>query len=269
MADVNPFVDRVLDVVAFLTEDGHSHPLGEISAKLGLSKSATHRMLTALVARGWVEQELGTGFYRLTLRLPILAHRYLRSTRFLDVTQPVIDRLARASREHARLTAVVGNSLTWLAMAQGATSSLIFQGGSGKLPLHASANGKAWLATFSNEEASKIVLEKGFGAPGEFGPNAARSLSVFLDLLEETRRLGFGVNNEESEIGVITVAAAIRCAPKTPVVGTVSVSGPMARFSRELAEQVARDFVIPAAVELGEIWPLHAPGDRIERASAG
>ena len=268
MADVNPFVDRVLDVVAFLTEDTRSHALGEISAKLGWSKSATHRMLSALAARGWVEQESGTGFYRLTLRLPILAHRYLGETRFLDLTQPVIDRLAKASREHARLTAVVGNGLTWLAMAQGSTSSLIFQGGSQRLPLHAAANGKAWLATFSNEEATKIILEKGFGEPGEFGPNAVQSVAAFLERLEETRRLGFGTNVEESEVGVMTVAAVIRCAPQTPVVGTVSVSGPLARFSRERAEEVARELVIPAAAELGEIWPLRAPDGRVERASA-
>jgi IclR family acetate operon transcriptional repressor len=268
MADVNPFVDRVLDVVAFLTEEGRSHPLGEISARLGLSKPATHRMLAALVARGWVDQEAGTGFYRLTLRLPILAHRYLRATRFLDVTQPVIDRLARASREHARLTAVVGSGLTWLVMAQGATSSLIFQGGSGKLPLHASANGKAWLATLTNEEAIKLVLETGFGSPSEFGPNAARSVNVLLERIEETRRAGFGINIEESEIGVITVAAVIRLAPKSPVVGTVSVSGPSARFTVEIAKRVAQDFVIPAAAELGEIWPLHSSSDPVAQASA-
>jgi len=180
----------------------------------------------------------------------------------------VIDRLAKASREHARLTAVVGNGLTWLAMAQGSTSSLIFQGGSQRLPLHAAANGKAWLATFSNEEATKIILEKGFGEPGEFGPNAIQSVAAFLERLEETRRLGFGTNVEESEVGVMTVAAVIRCAPQTPVVGTVSVSGPLARFSRERAEEVARELVIPAAAELGEIWPLRAPGGRVERASA-
>ena len=268
MAEVNPFVDRVLDVVAFLTEDGRSRPLGEISARLGLSKAATHRMLRALSARGWVEQEAGTGFYRLTLRLPILAHRYLRSTRFLDVTQPVIDRLAQATREHARLTAVVGHGLTWLSMAQGATSGLVSQGGSGKLPLHASANGKVWLATLSNEEAIKLVLEKGFGEPGEFGPNAVRSVEELLKRLDETRRLGFGINIDESEIGVITVAAAIRCAPKSPVVGTVSVSGPSVRLTRERAEQVVHDLVLPAAAELGELWPLHAPGENLARASA-
>lgn len=256
MADVNPFVDRVLDVVAFLTEDATSRPLGEISARLGLSKSATHRMLSALVSRGWVDQDQDTGFYCLSLRLPILAHRYLRSTRFMDLTQPVLDRLARDSREHARLTAVSGDGLTWLSTAQGSTSGLIFQGG-GRLPLHASANGKAWLASLSEEIAVKLVLDKGFGEPGEFGPNAVQSIAELLKSLEETRRVGFAYNDEESEIGVITVAAPIRTSANNPVVGTVSVSAPSVRFTRERAEQVARELVIPTAAEFGEIWPLH------------
>ncbi|MBL8669877.1 MAG: IclR family transcriptional regulator [Alphaproteobacteria bacterium] len=268
MSVVNPFVDRVLDVVSFVAERARGCSLGEISGQLKLSKSATHRMLAALVARGWVEQESETGFYRLTLRLPAMAHRYLGSTRLIDIVQPVVDRLARASLEHVRLAAVAGRGLTWLTTAQGATSGLIFRGGSGRLPLHATANGRAWLASLDDEAACRIVLEAGFGATGEFGPNAPRSIDVFLDRLAETRRLGFAVNVEESEVGVAAVAAAIRCSPEAPVVGTISVSGPAIRFTRKRAFEVAREMMLPAAAELGDLWPLRAATLQNSLASA-
>ena len=106
-----------------------------------------------------------------------------------------------------------------------------------------------------------------FGAPGEFGPNAVRSVAELIERLEETRATGYAINIEESEIGVITVAASIRRSRIGPVVGTVSVSGPSVRFTEDVARRVALEHVLPTADELGDIWTLNPPRNELAQAA--
>lgn len=263
MSTVNPYVDRVLDVAAFLMAEARGHKLGDVAESLGLSKSATHRMLQALCEKGWAEQDADSGVYRLTLRLPALAHHYLATTKLPDLIRPVVERVARESREHARVAVVTGDRINWLTEVQGSTSGLIFQGGLGRLPIHAAANGKAWLATLTDEAASRIVLDRGFGNPDELGPNAVRSIDVLLRHLAETRRRGWALNVEEAEAGVITVAAAVTPGGEgTAAVATVSASGPAVRFTAERATIVAETVIVPAAKELSVLWPMTTPSQR-------
>ncbi len=258
MSAVNPYVDRVLDVVSFLLAEARGRRLVEVSEGLGLSKSATHRMLQALCEKGWAEQDPDTSVYKLTLRLPALAHHFLATTKLPDLIRPVVERVARDSQEHVRVAVVTGERMNWFTQVQGSTSGLVFQGGFGRLPIHAAANGKAWLATLSDEEATRIVLERGFGEPDDHGPNAVRSIEGLLQHLAETRRRGWGLNVEEAEAGVITVAAAV-CpgGPGTPAVATISAAGPAVRFTIERATKVAETVIVPAAEELSQLWPLH------------
>lgn len=270
MTDVNPVVNRVLDVMECLLSKPDGQSLGEIGDRLSLPKSATHRMLQALCNRGWAEQAASTGFYRPSLRLPLLAKRYLDATGLVDIVRPITERVSRDTREYVRVAVVVGQGLTWLTSAQGATSGLVAQGGRGTLPLHASASGKAWLATMTNEDASRVVLSRGLGAIGdELGPNALRTLPALLADLERTRRRGWGLNDEESEIGIVTVAVAIRPPHlQAACVGTIGVTGPSVRFTAKRAKTVACEILVPAARELASLWP-EATGGEKRRKSIG
>ncbi|MFI5013276.1 MAG: IclR family transcriptional regulator [Hyphomicrobiales bacterium] len=261
MTDVNPIVSRVLEVMECLLHDAGGRPLGEIGESLGLPKSATHRMLQALCSKGWAEQSSQTGFYRPSLRLPLLAKRYLEATGLGDIVQPIIQRVAEETREYVRVAVVAGDGLSWLTSAQGATSGLVAQGGRGTLPLHAAAAGKAWLATMSNEEAGRIVLARGLGAANlELGPNAIRNLDQFLTELERTRRRGWGLNDEESEVGIVTVASAIRPAHlRSACVGTIGITGPSVRFTAKRARDIAAEVLVPAASLLASMWPDKLP----------
>ena len=120
-------------------------PLGEISDQLSLPKSGAHRLLTTLVDIGWAEQNPSTGFYRLSMRLAILGQQFYVATGIPDICQPVLDELARQCREFVRLAVVDGQSLEWVAHAQGASGGLMYQPSlsSNTVPLFATASGKA------------------------------------------------------------------------------------------------------------------------------
>src|SRR5436190_1822248 len=81
------------------------------------------------------------------------------------------------------LAVVDGNSLVWIAHAQGATGGLLYQPAdtTGTVPLYATASGKAWLATLGSDEAVHNVMRNGgFDHADGYGPNVIRSIEALL-----------------------------------------------------------------------------------------
>jgi len=269
MKVVNPLLERCFQLIEFLAEEPRAYRLGVISERLGLQKGAAHRLLTALCSMGWVEQEPETGFYRLTLRLPIMGQRVLLATRIPDLTRPILQKLAEESQELVRMAIVEGERLSWVAFVQGRRTGLVYQPEMiGRVPLTVTSHGKAWLSTLSAEEAMRIVREEGFPPPGRYGPRAIQSMDAFVAALDETRARGWGMSYEEGERGIAAIAAPIRpSGPNTAAVATCSVAGPLMRFS---AEDIVRNasLVMEAANEIAAIWPLRSAQTQTDLAAA-
>ena len=159
MRHVEGLLARSVDVVELLAAGAAPLRLSDIASRLELPKSATHRLLRELVSLGWVEQEAAEGRYRLSLRFALLGSRGLRATGLPELVRPLLQALADATRELARLTLASDDGLVWLASAQGAPAGLMYQPAmDGPLVLHATANGKAFLAfSFRRDITDNIV----------------------------------------------------------------------------------------------------------------
>jgi DNA-binding IclR family transcriptional regulator len=247
---------RCLDVLEVLADAPDGLALSTVGARLAIPKSATHRFLTLLESRGFVRQDATTQRYRLTFKLPALAFRFIAATRVGDVAQPVLDALAARTGELARLAVVDGETLTWVAKAQGASRGLRYDDHSGReVILHATATGKVWLASMPEQTALDIVARTSQLGAARPGPRAITTLAALRRELRATRRRGWGEAIEEGEPGVAAVAAAVRAraVPDAPVVATVSVAGPLARMDAARRAVLAHE-AIGAASELAELW---------------
>lgn len=238
MRVVKSLLQRCNDVVELMAAAGAPMRLSAIAERLDLPKSATHRLLRELCALGWAGQEGQDGPYALTLRFALLGHRVLQSTRLPDLVQPVLDALAAETRELVRLTLATEGRLVWFAFAQGAPAGLLYQPAmTDAVVLHATANGKAYLATMSEAQALRLARAGGLG---ERGPTA-RTIATEAALrgeLAQVRARGYATAIEEAEAGVTAVAVAVRQAGG-PAIGTVSVAGPSLRFGAERIPQLA------------------------------
>ena len=255
--------ERCLAIIELLADGAREMPLGEIAERLGLPKSGAHRLLATLVDLGWAEQERGTGFYRLTMRLAVLGQRFYVASGVPDACQPVLDRFAQDCREFARLAVVDGSALVWIAHAQGAVGGLVYQPNqtTEPVPLYATASGKAWLATLREPDALQHVAgHGGFRDADRYGPNVIRTIDKLAQELRLTARRGYGVAHNEAEPGVTAIAAAIRSGPDGAAVGTVSIAGPTARMPEDRVRDLAPR-VVRCAGELSSLWPVR-PGQR-------
>ncbi|MBY2924394.1 IclR family transcriptional regulator [Rhizobium leguminosarum] len=250
---VKSLLDRCFDLITLLSENATGLSLGEISRRLDVPKSAAHRLLNSLCDLGWAEQDPENGFYRLTLRLAVMGQRLLAGTRIPDICQPILDRLASNTKGLGRIAILDRDGLTWISHSQGMRSGLIYQPELvAKVPLHTTANGKAWLATLDREEALARAVASGLGRTDLGGPRVITSKQTFSAALDETEERGWATAIEEAEPGVAAVAAVIRVGGQ--VVGTVSIAGPIHHFSALVLPQLAEQ-VKATAEELSQLWP--------------
>ena len=256
-------VERCLSVVEALVDESAGVSLVDLAARLDMPNSAIHRTLAILASRGYVRQDPATQAYALTLRLSTLGFRLLGARHLPDAGQQVLQQLAEQTGEYCRLAVVEGDGLTWIARAQGSTQGLRYEPPmGGEVVLHATATGKAWLATLPEEEALRLVVARGFpmprgASPGAFGKSVVRTIDELRAHLKDTRRRGYGLAIEEGEPGIVAMAAAFRASddPRATVAGTVSVAGPLLRLGPARRDQIG-PLLASAAQDLTALWPL-------------
>ena len=96
--------------------------------------------------------------------------------------------------------------------------------------MHASGVGKALLAAMGAEEAERVAAMHGL--PAETGKTIG-SIEGLRAELEQVRRRGYAVDDEENAVGLRCVAAAIYDEHAQPV-AALSLSGPTARIDDKL-----------------------------------
>lgn len=266
MRVVKSQLNHCLELLAVMADAAHGMRVSDLARRLAAPKSSTQRLLEHLMERGWIEQDATSGLYRLTMRLAILGQRYLSSAGITDAAQAILDRLARETRELARLTVAGNNQLSWICSAQGAPPGLRYDPSMGApIVSYATANGKAWLATLPDREALAIARADGLGKPREgVGPRALTTEGALLAELRSVRRRGYAVADEEAEAGIKAIAVAIRMHGRKAALGTVSVAGPKTRMTADRHAAVVAA-LRRTADELSLAWPYPAP----ERKSNG
>ena len=257
MRVVKSQLSHCLDLLEAMSDAGHDHRLTDLAARLDNPKSSVQRLLEHLAAEGWVEQDQATGHYRLTLRLALLGQHYMQTAGIAEATQGILDRVAREACELVRLTVVNQEQLVWIGSAQGAPAGLLYQPSmGGRIVAFATANGKAWLATLSDEEACAIALGEGLGRkPANVGPKAIATIDALRRELAAVRKQGYAIADEEAEPGVAAIAVAIRDPQTGATLGTTSVAGPIVRLPPERRPTLVA-LLTGAAQELARIWPL-------------
>ena len=248
-------VERVLAILELLSHQPEGIALGELADELGLPRSACHRLLADLVRCGYVRQVREQGDYVLTTKMPALGLNFLGGAGIVDIAQPIIDRLAEVSGELVRLALVDGDSLIFVAKAQGARTGLRYDADMGiDVRLSCSAGGHAWLMTLSEERATELVARQGFGKPAQFGPNAPTTFKALMKTLDEDRARGFSLIVESYAPGMTAMAAPVTRRSQGTI-AVITIAGPLVRLSPKRMQELGR--------------PLQQAAHELALASAG
>jgi IclR family transcriptional regulator, acetate operon repressor len=265
-------MERTLGILELLADHPEGLPVGSIAGRLDMPPSAAHRLLNDLARLGYVRQDRAQGDYALTIKLAAMGLGFLGQSGIADVAQPILDRLAAASRELVRLSVIDGEDLVWVGVAQGATGGLRYDPAREQgvvVHLASSAGGAAWLATMSDDDALMAVSRQGLAASREgAGAHAPRTPSELLARLAEARARGYAVAVDSYLAGMAAMAVPVR-RPDGAVIGCLSIAAPSVRLGPERMEELAAPLQ-RAAEEIGAASRgsrLLASGQRKEGAA--
>jgi IclR family transcriptional regulator, acetate operon repressor len=243
-------VSRALQAIELLAASPRGLTVSVLAQTLGIELSIASRILSTLAADGYARRDT-FGQYVLTYRLVATACRFVDGLGFVDLCIPLLQEVAHRTGELVQLALREGDNLWYVAKAEGKHRIRMLSAIGRAMPLHASAIGKAWLATLDEDEALKLAAARGLKL---FAPQTITSLSQLQKELRRVRAQGYSVVVEEYMEGGSGVGAVIQ-PERTGVVGAVSLAAPTFRVTREDLAAFGIE-VVQLAQRLASIWPL-------------
>lgn len=229
-------VEKALAIAEVLLRDDGPRSARALAVATGINRTTAHRLLNALIRRGWVEKVPGSAGYRLSLRLLALARTALQGRDFVGEVRPALERLSALAQETVHLGVLDGFEVVHVDKVDcpqmvGVSSKV----GTRAVP-HVTALGKALLAA-GPDDAVAAYLDHARTLPPPYTLTDPAALQADL---ERARRRGYSLDDEESSAGVRCLGVAIRGAAGEPLFA-VSVTGPAARFTGAAARACAPD----------------------------
>ncbi len=211
-------------------------PIGvsDLSRKLGVAKSTVQRCLGTLYEAGWLRPEGGpVTRWVITAKAFSLGRVVANSRRLHDTALPLMEELRDATQESVHLTVAEGREAVLIERLESPQPvRTIFPLGI-RVPLHATANGKAILAYLSPEALEHYLAQ----ALEAVTAHTIRDPAVLRQELEEIRACGWATTVDELSEGVSAIASAILDQLGRPMAG-LSITYP----SNRLPEEVRRRF---------------------------
>lgn len=242
-------VDRAAALLLALGECPAEAGVSELARRLGLHKSTASRLLATLERRGLVEQDEGSGKYRLGLAVIRLAERAERTLDLRGIALPELERLARATRETVTLGVVEGDACLTVAQVDGPSMVARSDWTGRTTPLHCVASGKVLLAAMAERDVLRIA-RPGLPARTE---HTITGLEALLEELARIRRRGFATAFSEWIEGTNGVAVPVADA-RGRVIASIGVWGPAFRVTAGRVGEIvtsARATAAAVTVRLG------------------
>lgn len=179
--------------------------ISEAAEITGHSRASARRSLLTLQRLGYVESD--GKLFRLAPRVLRLGHAYLTSTPLAKVVQPTLEAISERTRESTSFAVLDGTDVVFVARAATQRSLSNGLGLGSRLPAHCAATGRVLLANLPEEEA--LLRLKRMARP-QLTPHTHVEIPALMAILEEVRKRGYAVSDEELELGIRSLAVPIR-----------------------------------------------------------
>lgn len=239
-------LERGLDVLEAFSQESPSLSMTEIAEHAGLSKSTAFRVAYTLEELGYLKRDPETKRYRPGLKVLRLGFSALNSLEMGQIAQPFLKALSAQSGRTTNMT--VRDEMDIVYVARNKTQQILsvdLQLGS-RLPAYCTSMGKAQLIDLTREELRDLLGE---GPYEKRGPNTLTTLEDLVAELNQVRRQGYAINDEELVAGLRAVAAPVRGHTER-IVAAINISVPSVRVSLQELEENLAPIVVETAHQI-------------------
>jgi IclR family acetate operon transcriptional repressor len=226
-------LDRGLILLRALAQVGNI-TLTDLAIRTDMPPSSTHRLLFTLQKHGFVGFDETTQEWQVGIEAFRIGNTYLARTNLVEAARKILRGLMEDTGETANLGIADKGDVVFIDQIETHNPIRAFFRPGTRSHMHASGIGKSLLADMLRRDVGKILELK--GQPQFTSKTLASTDRLFADL-EETRKRGWSIDDEERYSGMRCVASNIYNTFGEAVAG-ISVSGPTVRFPDEVVAKL-------------------------------
>lgn len=230
-----PNLEKGIAVLEYLSYHPQGETLQDIKSALDISQTTAYRILNTLARLDYLNFNEESKRYKVSRKLLTLGFRSLNEHNLLETVLPRLRDLRDEVKETACFGVLGDKKGIFIEQAQGHHTFRFVLSPGKPFELHCSAPGKAIMAYLPNTVRDRYLSYM------DFTPYNARTITsreVYLNELEQVRKQGYAMDNEEELNGVICVGAPVFNYTGYPC-GAIWISGPKDRLSKEVIQTSA------------------------------
>lgn len=227
MAYSPPSVKKAFRILHLLADSSTGLSLSEIAKRLKIGKSTVHGITSALEELGVLVRDPFHKKFGLGYTLLELSRKSYKKLELRDIARPFMEKLMERVGETVFLGIMNGDHITILEVVESNREMKITSPPGTRLPLLAAATGKVFLSLLEERKAKEIIQKMGLK---RYTPKSITDPRRFLREVEETKRRGYAIDDEEYMNGVRAISAPLQIPSLPPsaiwVVGFTSSLNP-------------------------------------------
>ncbi|OWZ84936.1 IclR family transcriptional regulator [Natranaerobius trueperi] len=229
-------VSRSLDLLSLFLEHKQELGVSQISKKLGVYKSTTHRLLDTLKEKGFVYQNPITQKYWLGVKNFSLGMLYQNKLVLTELSYPYLKELSEQWHETIHLAILDESEKPEVVVLEKVKTNhlLTFSPPIGSTtPAHCSGVGKVLLA-YSSPDTTNNLFKSNIQ---RFTDTTITKKDDLKTELEKIKEVGYAIDREELEKGLSCFAVPV-FSRDNEVVAAISISGPTSRITPDRHEEI-------------------------------
>jgi DNA-binding IclR family transcriptional regulator len=227
-------VDNALQVLELLSTRPSIRVI-EVAEHLGVARSTAHRILTALLARGFVVQDAHK-IYRVGPAIERFGRPQIAGPRVTkELVHPHLERLATQVGETCHVAVLEGNGTRFVDSVESFHALRVGTRTGMLLPAHKTAIGVALLAELPLSALRSIYPRGLTGDANE----ARQTLQTLERKIRAVRKNGFATNIGESDSGIAAVGMCLRD-PHGRAFAGIAVAVPTPRFDQHSIQELTK-----------------------------
>ena len=233
---------RGLEVIRAFHAQAPRQTLTEVAARTGLTRAGARRILLTLQTLGYVESD--GKLFALTPRILDLGFAYLSSMPIWNLAEPVMEALVDEVKESCSAAVLEGTDIVYVLRVPTRKIMSIGLGVGSRLPAYCTSMGRMLLAAQPDERVQERLRASKLEA---LTRHTLTDPQAVLAKVQQARRQGWCLVNQELEEGLVSIAAPILDrAGRT--VAALNISGQANRTTpRQMQEQMLPPLLEAAA----------------------
>jgi len=232
---------RGLEVIRSFSARAPRQTLSQVAAHTGLTRAGARRILLTLETLGYVESD--GKLFSLTARILDLGFAYLSSMPIWNLAEPVMEDLVGQVRESCSAAVLEGTDIVYVLRVPTHKIMRNSLGVGSRLPAYCTSLGRTLLAALPDDEVARRVAAS---RPAPLTRHTVTDAGVLLARVQQARKQGWCLVNQELEEGLVSIAAPLRNRGGRTV-AALNISGQANRTSAKVMQDTMLPLLLEAA----------------------